>query len=269
MKKMYGRVAVVTGSSSGIGRACAVELARRGCHVALVDVNEEGMAQTARLLETYRHNVSQHVVDVADKERMAALPQEVLDAHGAVHILINNAGVSHASTFEDATLEDFEWIVGINFWGVVYGCKFFLPHLKAQDEAHITNISSIFGIIGLPTQSSYAATKFAVRGMTESLRYELAETNIGLTCVHPGAINTNIVAAARFHLGKEVQERSQRMFAKRGMPPEVAGRLIVQAIEDNNPRLIITRAAYLIDALKRVYPALPSKWVHNSWKKWF
>src|SRR5690349_9388793 len=148
MRQLADRVAVVTGSASGIGRATAIALAREGCDLALADVDEVGMAETAAAVRELGRNVSTHRVDVSDKARMEAFAAEVVDEHGDVHILINNAGVSVTASLADQTLEDFEWIVGINFWGVVYGCKFFLPHLQRAGGATIVNLSSMFGLIG-------------------------------------------------------------------------------------------------------------------------
>jgi|RhiMethySRZTD1v2_1073278.scaffolds.fasta_scaffold95304_1 short-subunit dehydrogenase len=269
MRTLNNRISVVTGAASGIGRATARVLAERGSHLALCDVDREGLEAVARELVATGRRVSIHGVDVSDKARMAALPQEVLDHHGAIHVLINNAGVSVASTFAEHSIEDFEWLFGVNFWGVVYGCKFFLPELLLADEAHIVNISSIFGITGMPMNSSYCASKFAVRGLTESLRVELSGTRVGVTCVHPGGIATNIVKNSRFTepatmkgLKQETLDRFKGM-----MPPEKAGAAIVDAIEKNNARLLITPEAYVIDSVKRLFPALSTELVGWRWRK--
>ncbi|MGE3672806.1 MAG: SDR family NAD(P)-dependent oxidoreductase, partial [Polyangiaceae bacterium] len=174
MKQFKGRVAVVTGAASGIGRATALELAAAGCHLALADLNEAGLESARKQAEALGVRVTTHRVNVADLKAMERFVDEVVAAHGGVNILINNAGVAATSAFEEQSLSDYEWLVGINFWGVVYGCKLFLPHLKRADEAHIVNISSMFGLTGIPTQTAYCATKFAVRGFTESLWVELS-----------------------------------------------------------------------------------------------
>ena len=186
------KVAVVTGAASGIGRALAQDLARRGADLALVDVSAAALAETAGLCAARGRGVTTHIADVADAARMKALAAEVVAAHGRVELLVNNAGVSVTGTFEEQSLDDWRWIVGVNFWGVVHGCKFFLPHLRRAREAHIVNLSSMFGLIGLPTQSSYCATKFAVRGFSEALWAELRGSGIGVTTVHPGGVRTNI-----------------------------------------------------------------------------
>ena len=261
MKKLTDRTAVVTGAGSGIGRATAILLAQRGCRLAIADINAEGLAETARLVRETGRPVTTHVVDVSNKARMQELATEVVDAHGAVHILINNAGVAVVSTFKEHTLEDFEWLMGINFWGVVYGCKFFLPHLSLADEAHIVNISSVFGLLGIPQQTSYCASKFAVRGFSESLRIELASSHVGVTSVHPGGIATNIVADARLTGEAEDPKAHARMVKsfKKMMPPSEAAAAIVRGIERNKPRVLITRETYIADVAKRLAPALTTE----------
>ncbi|PRP98615.1 SDR family NAD(P)-dependent oxidoreductase [Enhygromyxa salina] len=256
MRSLDKRVAVVTGASSGIGRATAKALAAKGCTLAIADVDEGGLAQTARELEGAGHTT--HVVDVSDKQRMLAFADEVEQAHGPAHIVVNNAGVTVTDKLEDHSLEDFEWIVGINFWGVVYGCKFFLPQLQANGWGAFVNLSSMFGLTGVPKQSSYCATKFAVRGFTESLAIELANENIDVISVHPGGIRTNIARNSR---GAPDDKRQQVIdwFDNHGMKPETAASKIVSAIEHRRQRLVITREAWATDIVKRLYPAIPRR----------
>ncbi|MBW2223895.1 MAG: SDR family NAD(P)-dependent oxidoreductase [Deltaproteobacteria bacterium] len=177
MRDLGGKVAVVTGAGDGIGRETALALAAKSCRMAICDVNEDALEALRAELEAGGTSVTAHRVDVSDKTQMEAFASDVVDAHGAVHILVNNAGVTVYASFEEHSIEDLEWILGVNLWGVIYGCKFFLPHLKAAGEGHIVNLSSVFGIIAPPLQTSYVATKFAVRGFSESLRAELAETS--------------------------------------------------------------------------------------------
>jgi short-subunit dehydrogenase len=247
------RVAVVTGAASGIGRALAGALARRGAHLALVDVNEAGLGEVAGEVRALGRSASVHVADVASRPRMAALPDEVLREHGRVSLLVNNAGVSVGGSFEEQSLEDLDWIVGINFWGVVHGCKFFLPHLRREAEAHIVNLSSMFGIVGVPTQSSYCATKFAVRGLSEALWAELREARIGVTSVHPGGIRTNIVRTARA-MDPETRRHTVELFERFAMSPERAAERIVRGVERNKLRVLICRETYLADWLRRLAP---------------
>ena len=271
MDSLKDRVSVVTGAASGIGRATARVLAGRGSHLALCDVDRAGLEKTARELESSAIRVTTHLVDVSNKARMSELPEEVTREHGAVHVVINNAGVAVASTFAQHSLEDFEWLFGINFWGVVYGCKFFLPKLLEADQAHIVNISSVFGFTGVPMNGSYCASKFAVRGLTETLRIELSGTNVGVTCVHPGGIATKIAENSRFNDPGSSKLKDLRQLTvdrfKRMLPPEKAGEAIVRAIERNTARLLITPEAYLIDAVKRVFPALSTELVGWRWQK--
>lgn len=259
MTSLTGRIAVVTGAGSGIGRGTAVELARRGADVALVDVDRAGMDETAGMIEALGRGVSGHEVDVADRQRMAALPDEVVAAHGAVDVVVNNAGVAVSHTVANMELEDFDWIMGVNFWGMVYGTRFFLPHLLARDQAHIVNVSSVFGLIGVPGVSSYCATKFAVRGFTESLRGELRGTSVGVTSVHPGGVATPIAARARFRESinpdiTSADEAARRFKEVARTTPEKAGRLIADAIARNRPRLLIGLDARIIDRLQRLAP---------------
>lgn len=256
MKNLKGRVAVVTGAASGIGRATAIALAREGCDLAITDINEAGLKETAKSVKALGRKVSTHIVDVASKSQMKALPKAVIAEHGHVHIVVNNAGVSVTAPFEHHSIEDFEWIVGINFWGVVYGCKYFLPYIQNESEGHIVNISSVFGIIGLPSQSSYAATKFAVRGFSESLRTELSPQHIGVTSIHPGGVNTNIVKSSRFVDANEtgLKSKAEKFFETRTLPPEEAAKQIVEGIKKNKARVLITRESYAIDTLKRLFP---------------
>ena len=228
MKVLKDRVAVVTGAGSGIGRATAIELAREGCDLAISDVNEAGLAQTAEAIRALGRRACSHRVDVSDKERMRRYADEVVAEYGRVNVLINNAGVTVTAEFQDHSLEDFEWLIGINFWGVVYGCKFFLPHLKQAGEGHIVNLSSVFGFAGFPAQSSYCASKFAVRGFSESLWVELREHNIGVTSIHPGGVRTNIAKSARSAGPAELQNTAEDIIARAAVTPERCARLIVR-----------------------------------------
>lgn len=259
MKNLQDRVAVVTGAASGIGRATALALAAEGCALALADVNMAGLEETAEQVRTLGRKVSVHQVDVSNKERMRSFADEVHAEHGAVHILVNNAGVTVTAPFEEHSLDDWEWIVGINFWGVVYGCKFFLPYLKQVDEAHIVNLSSMFGLIGVPTQTSYCATKFAVRGLSEALWVELKDFNIGVTSVHPGGVRTNIAKSARVAGGDDLKTRAIDVIDRFSVSPKRCARLIVDAIKKNKMRQLVTRETHLVDVAKRFSHVLPQR----------
>jgi NAD(P)-dependent dehydrogenase (short-subunit alcohol dehydrogenase family) len=260
MKTVQGKVAAITGAGSGIGRATARLLAQKGCHVAISDVNEQGLAETEAQCRQSGVKVLAARVDVAEREAVHAWATQVARELGGVHIIINNAGVALGSTIEDMRYEDFEWLMGINFWGVVHGTKAFLPHLKAAGDGHIVNISSVFGLIGVPTQGAYNAAKFAVKGFTEALRQELEIEGlpIGVTSVHPGGIKTNIARSARVTARKGwVDEQTTRDFEKAfSTTPEQAAQDILQAILKNRRRQLIGPDAVLIDLVQRALPTL-------------
>ncbi|MBX3183042.1 MAG: SDR family NAD(P)-dependent oxidoreductase [Polyangiaceae bacterium] len=257
MKRLSGRVAAITGAGSGIGAATALHLAREGCHVALCDMNTEGLEATRERAQALGVRATAHRVDVASEAEMRGWVSDVVSAHQGVNILINNAGVAATATLEDQELDEYRWLVGVNFWGVVHGCKLFLPHLKAADEAHIVNISSMFGLIGVPTQSAYCATKFAVRGFTEALWCELEPLGIGVTSVHPGMIATGIVKSGRMSEAEEsTRGKLIARFESSGMSPERAARRIVRAISSGKQRQLIGAEAYVTDWLRRATPEL-------------
>lgn len=263
MKNLKDKVAAITGAGSGIGRATAVLLAKEGCHLALVDLNENGVNETAETCRQYGVKVTVQKLDVASREAVYAWSEKVVADHGLVHIIINNAGVALGATVEDMSYEDFEWLMNINFWGVVYGTKAFLPHIKTAGEGHIVNISSVFGLIAVPTQSAYNAAKFAVKGFTEALREELEVegSEVSVTCVHPGGIKTNIARNARVTETKGmVDTKSTRDFEKAFMTtPEEAARVIIKAIRSNSRRLLIGKDAIAIDLVQRLLPTAYQK----------
>lgn len=259
MRNLQGRVAVITGAGSGIGRALSIEFARRGCDIALVDIQEAGIQETAKAVHTLHRKTSLHIADVTNAKRMSELPDEVLQAHGRVNILVNNAGVSHAKDLVETPPEDIDWVVGINLRGVLYGCHYFLPHLLKQDEAHIVLMSSMLGFVGLPSQTLYSATKFAIRGLGEALWGELAMTNVGVTCVHPGAVRTNILKAARVDTA-EKHQRLIDMMDKHSMAPDVAARKIVNAVAKNQHKKVICLESHIFHWASRIFPG-PFRWI--------
>ncbi len=267
MRHLGERVAVVTGAASGIGRALAAALAAKGCHLALVDRDAAGLVLTAAAVESTGRRVSTHVVDVADRAAMEALPAAVVAAHGRVHVLVNNAGVALDGTFESLGLDDVAWLIGVNLWGVIHGCAAFLPVLRREPEAHIVNVSSVFGIVGVPENSIYSASKFAVRGLSESLWTELAGTGIGVTCVHPGGVRTNIVRSAR--LGNEGRRAAVVAEFDRiaRMTPEAAATRIVAAIEAGAMRVRLGPETYLADWAKRLAPTLTQRVVAGLYRR--
>jgi NAD(P)-dependent dehydrogenase (short-subunit alcohol dehydrogenase family) len=199
MRKFDGRVVAITGAASGIGRALAVEFASRGAHLALSDIDEVGLAESVARCEGRGVKVTSQRVDVSSREAMFSWADQVVAEHGKVNVIVNNAGVAVAANVDTVSYEDFEWLMGINFWGVVHGTKAFLPRLRASGDGHVVNISSVFGLISVPSQGTYNSAKFAVRGFTDALRMELdmAKCGVSATTVHPGGIKTNIARNAR------------------------------------------------------------------------
>ena len=256
--RLAGRTAVITGAGGGIGRAIAVSLARRNCDLALADIDETGMAETAVFARDYGVFVSQHGVDVADRAAVAGFPDLVAAEHGGIDILVNNAGVAVGGTFEQVSAEDFEWLFEINFWGVVRMTRAFLPLLRVSGDARVVNLSSLYGLIAPPEQAAYAASKFAVRGFSEALRHELEGSGVGVTVVHPGGVNTSIAEKARIPAGvteDELARRRERYRKLLRLPPEIAGETIVRGIERRQPRVLIGTDAKVISLIARLLPA--------------
>lgn len=259
IKDFRGRVAAITGAGSGIGRALACDLAGRGSQLALADIDEVGLAETVTLCEGAGVKVSSARVDVADRDAVHRWADQVVDEHGRVNLIVNNAGVAVGATVETMSYDDAEWLMGIDFWGVVYGTKAFLPHLKASGEGHVVNISSVFGLIGIPSQSAYNAAKFAVRGFTDALRVELeAERSpVSATTVHPGGIKTNIAKRARINAsvaGADGDPEAARASFEKVLltSPEKAARQILAAVAANRRRALIGPDAKLIDIAARL-----------------
>jgi NAD(P)-dependent dehydrogenase (short-subunit alcohol dehydrogenase family) len=259
--KLKGRTAVVTGAAGGIGRAVAVSLARRGCHLALADIDDAALAHTATEIRGNQAldkiHVSRHHLDVSDRAAVSAFPAQVMAEHGGVDVLVNNAGVALGGTFVEVAESDFDWLFGINFWGVVQMTRAFLPLLQKSEEARLVNISSVFGLIAPPGQTAYCASKFAVRGFSESLRHELAETRIGVTVVHPGGVATSIAKNARPPRGMSEEEMARRRKLSESvltMPPEVAGEIIVRGVENRKPRILVGSDAKFLALVERLMP---------------
>ena len=281
-----GGVAVVTGAASGIGRALALDLAARGSHLALVDRDAAGLKATASALESLlcgrkrlrrpqgrpyqsrsqqshlhqpsqpnRVRVSLHVLDLGEGE-VAGLERDVLDAHGRVTLLVNNAGVALGGSFEELSIDEYEWLMNINFRAVVRLTKAFLPTLLREEGAHLVNLSSVFGLVAPPGQSAYAASKFAVRGFSEALRHEL-EGRSGVTVVHPGGVKTNIALGARISAGTDVAAaRESAEWFTEGLKtaPEEAAATILRAVERRQGRVLIGSDALIIDTVQRLLP---------------
>ncbi|GEP35878.1 putative short-chain dehydrogenase/reductase [Nocardioides szechwanensis] len=243
MRTLDGKVVVITGAGSGIGRALALDLARRGSLLAISDVDEAGLAETVEQVKAAGvSEVRSDRLDVADRAAFTAYAAAVAEHFGRVNVIINNAGVALAGDLEELTYDDLDWIVGINFWGVVHGTKEFLPHLIASGDGHVVNLSSLFGLISMPGQSAYNATKYAVRGMTEALREEMlvAGHAVGVTAVHPGGIKTAIARNARVSASED-KVATAELFDKKlaRMTPEKAAEIIVKGILANKARVLV------------------------------
>lgn len=273
MKQFENRVAVITGAASGIGKALAGQLAAAGCRLAISDVNEKNLDAVARELRANGHEVHSQVLDVANRQAFHDYADAIFAHYGAVNLVFNNAGVALGATVEDMSYDDFEWLMGINFWGVVHGTKAFLPYLKQSGEGHIVNVSSVFGLVGIPTQSAYNAAKFAVRGFTESLRMELEieGSPVSCSCVHPGGIKTNIARNARMndvsHITGADAEKSIADFEKmfRTTADEAAA-TIINGVRRNKRRILIGSDAYAIDTMQRTLPTLYQRLIVSGQK---
>ena len=279
MKTFKNKVAVITGAGSGMGRYLAILLAKDGADVCICDVNEKTLGETSAMLRKFNVSVSSHLLDVSDKESIEALPQKVIDQHGKVDLVFNNAGVTAGAHFKDMDENNWDWVMGINFNGVVNSTRAFIPHMINNSEAAIVNTSSIFGMVAVPGQTVYHATKFAVRGFTESLALEMKQTNPNLQihCVHPGHIGTNIAATARMSdedfndnetrpsiFSKNAPKTQQEMgelFREGGMHPSKAAKIILNGVKKNKSRIFIGLDARLLDLSQRLFP----KHYHKTW----
>lgn len=281
MKSFRKKVAVITGAGSGIGRYLAVLLARDGSDVCVCDVNEKTLGETVTMLRKYNVSVSSHILDVSNKQSIDELPEKVIKDHGKVDLVFNNAGVGCGSYFKDMDEDHWDRVMGINFEGVVNSTRAFLPHM-INSKAAIVNTSSIFGIVAVPGQTVYHATKFAVRGFTESLALEMKQTNPNLQihCVHPGHIGTNIASATRmteedFKKSQEINAQSSmlsknppkskkemgELFKNKGMHPSKAAKIILNGVKKNKTKIFVGLDAKLLDLSQRLFPMH----YHKTW----
>ncbi len=262
MKSFKNKVAAITGAGSGMGQQLAVLLAEAGCHVSISDINQAGLDQTLELLKPYVVKVTSHIVNTADQAAVYAWADQVKKDHGQVNMIFNNAGISMINTIEGHSINDYERMMAINFWGVLYGTKAFLPYLKETGDGHVINISSLFGLTAQPTQSAYNAAKFAVRGFTEALRQELDISNYGVsaTCVHPGGVKTNINHTAEMsdnisNLGMSLAKSKVQADKVMRMPPVKAAQIILNGVKANKRRVLIGPEAYIVDIIQRLFPS--------------
>lgn len=262
MKNFKNKTAAITGAGSGIGQALAINLAEAGANLALSDVNAAGLKQTAAQLKKYGVKVTTQTLDVSDRQAVFDWADQVVAEHGGVDMIFNNAGVALSGSVQGLSIEDYEWVMNINFWGVIYGTKAFLPYLEEREDGHIINISSVFGLTSQPLMSGYNASKFAVRGFTESLCQDLdmAGSKVKATSVHPGGIKTNIAKSARVSDSVEkltgaTQEQAMARFEKMFIhTADSAAKVILKGVKSNKRRVLIGMDARLFDAAARIAP---------------
>ncbi|MBC9252390.1 hypothetical protein A9179_19125 [Pseudomonas alcaligenes] len=266
---MHSKNVVITGAGSGIGRELALQLAARGCRLALADRDEQGLAETAiqaRLAGA--GSLLTQRLDVSDEAQVNAFAAQVQDGLGGVDVLINNAGITRFGDFASTSPEAFRQVLDVNFWGVVYGSRAFLPALRAS-RGSLVNLSSLFGLIGVAAQTHYCASKFAVRGFSEALRQELKDDGVHVACVHPGGVRTRIASNARFD--QEVEDQAALVLKLEQntlkLPPSEAARIILSGIEQRRERILVGRDAKAVDLLQRLLPTAHSGLVHRLLSK--
>jgi len=264
MKNLENKTAVITGAASGIGRHLAFNLATEGCALALSDTDYTGLLETASMIDDLATRITTHKVDAGNRDQTYGFAADVMSEHGAVDIVINNAGTGIAGRLEEVSFEEFSWLMNTNFWGVVNGSLAFLPFLRRQNEAHIVNISSVHGLFTNPGVGPYCSSKFAVRGFTMALAQELRETTVRVSCVHPGGIRTNIVRNARIAerstpdmTSEEAQAHFDQTLGRTSA--KKAARIIIKGIKKNKARILVGRDAYVFDLGARFFP--------NTWQR--
>ena len=258
MKDFKNKICVVTGAGSGIGAACAQALAAEGAYVVMTDIRSDMLETVHKKIVEAGGRGETHIVDVSDRDAVFALADKVDKAHGGADLILNNAGVAHSATVAEMTMDNFNWIMDIDFWGVVYGTQAFLPHFLKRGSGHVANVSSIFGLIGVPTQSAYNAAKYGVLGFSEALRHEMVEHNVGVTVIHPGGINTNIVRHARMSQGPNAEAEHEQAIIKfqelTMTQPDKAAQIILKAIRKNKARVLVGPDAVFVDFIRRLAP---------------
>jgi len=273
MENLKGRVAALTGGASGLGRALAVELARRGCPLALCDVDSGGLEATLCECEALGAKTTARTLDVSDRAGVYAWADEVVAEHGRVDLVINNAGATVVATARNLTLSELEWLMGVNFWGVIHGTKAFLPHLEASGHGHIVNVSSAFGLIGFPGPAAYSASKFAVRGFTEALAMELHIESLPVQAhvVHPGGVATGIARNARMGSQEPARRPREEMHAEfdrvARTSAEAAARTIVDGVCRGRPRIVVGADARGISLMQRIMPSAYQRLVRFGAKR--
>ncbi|MGB1117690.1 MAG: SDR family NAD(P)-dependent oxidoreductase [Parvibaculales bacterium] len=259
MKFYNQKVCVVTGAASGIGRASALALASYGAKTVITDIRKDMLDETSELIKKVGGTADAHILDMADRDGVYDLATHVEKTHGGADFVLNNAGVAMAAPVDELGIDDFNWLMDIDFWGVVYGTQAFLPQMQDKNSGHIANISSVFGLFSVPGQAAYNAAKFAVLGFTDAVRHDLANTNIKVTTIHPGGINTNIVRHARMGQGPDAEaehEEAIARFKKFTMTqPDKAARIILKGVAKGKPRILVGPDAVYMDIIRRLFPS--------------
>ncbi len=253
MENLRGKVAAITGGGCGIGRALAEQLAPLGCNMALIDINQERLDEVAAACARDGLKITTHVADVRDRDRMKVLADEIVKAHGGVQILVNNAGVTAWGSFEEMSFEDLDWVLDVNLRGVINGCKFFLPYLRKEAEAHIVNVSSLLGIVSTANQAAYCMSKHAVRGLSEVLDAELDGSSINVSVIHPGGVSTNFVTDSR-SADLDAKKQFADLVDQYMIKPDKVAATIIAAIKKNKLRARVGPDAFVGDWMKRAFP---------------
>jgi NAD(P)-dependent dehydrogenase (short-subunit alcohol dehydrogenase family) len=259
MKFYDQKVCLVTGAASGIGRACARALASYGAKTIITDIRKDMLDETAEMIKQAGGVAEAHILDVADRDGVYDLAAHVEKTHGGADFVLNNAGVAMGAPVDELGIDDFNWLMDIDFWGVVFGTQAFLPQMRAKDTGRIANVSSVFGLFCVPEQAAYNAAKFAVLGFTDAARHDLANTGIKVTTIHPGGINTNIVRHARLGQGPDAEDRRQEAIVKfekfTMTQPEKAARIILKGVAKGKPRILVGPDAVYMDIIRRLFPS--------------
>jgi short-subunit dehydrogenase len=270
-RRIKGQSVVITGAASGIGEALALAFAARGAHLLLADINAAGLERVAAAARLAGATCHVRVVDTGSEEAVFELASHALQTMGGTDFLINNAGVGLVAPVQSMQSGDAQWLMNINFWGVVHGCRAFLPQLRERPDAVVVNMSSIFAMVSLPTQSMYNASKAAVRAFSDSLRLELSGTSVDVLCVHPGGIKTEIANNSRVgdvSMIANTPEEMRKTFSRLALTtPEQTALKIVQAIENRRTRLLVGHDAMVMDWMSRLFPARASRW-SNAFGQW-
>jgi len=271
VKNLEGKVAVVTGASRGLGRSLCLELARSGCDIALVSRDAERMQKVRIEILAMGRQASVHIADVTDEKQMKSLPEKIIQEHGNIHLLINNAGASYGGRFDRGTLEDFHSVMNLNFWGVAHCCHFFLPYLKREKETHIVFISSIFALYGNPTNSYYSCSKFAARGLAEAISHELRSKGIHVSTTYVGPVNTDIVqnSGSPIKLSQEQRNEMIELFEKKAIHPDIAAKTIVDGVRKNKSRIMVTFNSYWMDLVIRFFPVSGPRYIYRNHVKYW